>query len=173
MSTTILLPNKKSILSNTILDAFGLAFIYFVPVLSHLFALPIYYIEPMRIIVILSLAHGHKSNSYLLALTLPIFSFLVSTHPVFIKSGLISVELIFNVFLFYFIYRETANKLMAISISIIASKIFYYAIKFILISTAVLETKLIATPILIQIGIIIALSIYICIFLNIKNRNNF
>jgi len=76
------------------LDFIALAIIYFIPTLTHLFSFPLYYIEPMRIMVILAIAHTTKRNAYLLALTLPLFSLLVSGHPILYKSLLMSVELV-------------------------------------------------------------------------------
>jgi len=47
-------PSLTGSRTKTILfDILAILFIYFVPVLSHLTALPIYYFEPMRILLIL------------------------------------------------------------------------------------------------------------------------
>ena len=105
MSTFVSSVVSKQNTKNIILDIFALAFIYFVPSISHLLNLPIYYIEPMRLMLILALVHSSKQNAYILALTLPLFSFLVSAHPVLPKMFLISFELCLNVFLFFILVK--------------------------------------------------------------------
>jgi hypothetical protein len=125
MKTTAIplaLPWRKSI----ILDAFALAFIYFIPSLAHLIALPVYMIEPMRVMLILSLAHSTRVNSWILALTLPLFSWTVSGHPEFAKMLIISTELALNVFLFYILYDRIRKSFPAILISIVLSKAAAY-----------------------------------------------
>ena len=72
-------PISRSVL----LDAIGLVFVYFIPSISHVLNVPIYLVEPMRIMVILAIAHTTQRNAYILALTLPLFSYFISAHPVF------------------------------------------------------------------------------------------
>ena len=83
--------------------------IYLTPSLSHLVSSPIYYFEPMRVFLIFTMVHMKKKNAYVLALTLPLFSFVVSAHPSFIKMLLITVELSLNVFFFYLISEKNKN----------------------------------------------------------------
>lgn len=137
--------NTKSI----ILDIFALTFIYFVPTISHLLNIPIYLVEPMRIMLILAIAHTSKKNAYIIALTLPLFSFLISSHPNIFKVLIITAELVMNVWLFYELSKKT-NQFVAMLSSILLSKVFYYLIKFALISFAVLQTGLFSTPIYLQ-----------------------
>lgn len=154
------IPNKlltKSIL----LDLSALAFVYLVPTLSHLTALPIYLIEPMRLMLILALVHTNKNNAYLLALSLPLFSFLISSHPVFAKMLLISFELSLNVFLFYLLKDRFLKVFPAILLSIILSKMAYYSIKFGLLSFAILNGSLISTPLFIQLITTTVFSFYL------------
>ena len=96
--------NTKSI----VLDIFALAFIYFVPTISHLLNIPLYLIEPMRIMLILAIVHTSKKNAYIIALTLPLFSFLVSAHPNIFKVLLITAELVLNVWLFFELSKKEA-----------------------------------------------------------------
>lgn len=142
-------------------DFIALAIIYFIPALTHFFSFPLYYIEPMRIMVILAIAHTTKRNAYLLALTLPFFSLLISGHPVLYKSVLMSVELSVNVFLFYLISKKIENQFFSMLISIILSKTIYYVIKFVLISFTVLNLELISTPLLMQLFVSVAISGYL------------
>lgn len=142
---------RKNIIKNSVLDIFAISAIYLVPVLSHLFALPVYYIEPMRLMLILAIAHTTKSNAYFLALTLPIFSFLISAHPVFLKTILITGELLLMTWIYFSLSEKITNKFSSMLISIGVSKIAYYLFKFALLSAVLIEGSFISTPILIQI----------------------
>ncbi|MFC1733866.1 hypothetical protein ACFL6I_26495, partial [candidate division KSB1 bacterium] len=146
---------------NFVFDLFALLFIYFIPTLSHLLSLPLYFIEPMRIMMVLALVHTNKRNAYIIAFTLPLFSTLISFHPVFVKTLLISAELCLNVFLFYYLTKWIKNSFFNLAVSIIISKVFYYFIKFLLIHTLFLDSTLISTPFLIQFIMIVILSSYV------------
>lgn len=161
MAYSLTLEKKQNLVKTIVFDILAISFIYFVPTLSHLTSLPIYLIEPMRIMLILSLAHTRKQNAYLLALTLPLFSFLISSHPVLPKMLLISAELIINAFLFILLSKAMKNIFLTSLISIVASKLVYYSAKFILISAMVLDSQLVSTPIIIQIVVTIGLSLYL------------
>jgi len=153
-----------------IFDLAAITFIYFVPALSHLLSVPLYLAEPMRIILIFSLLYTTRRNAYLLAFTLPLFSFLVSAHPVFLKTLLITAELTVNVWLFFILLKILKHAYKAIFISIAASKVFYYLVKFIFIRTAVLNSELISTPVYIQLILTVALSVSALIL--IKNADS-
>ena len=92
---TLQLTSRKT-LNYVLFDILALTFIYFVPTISHMLSFPLYLIEPMRIALILALVHTTKKNAYIIAITLPLFSFLVSAHPVFYKMMLISGELVID-----------------------------------------------------------------------------
>jgi len=157
--------NASNIWKSVLIDFSALAFIYLVPTLSHLLNIPLYFIEPMRLMLVFSLVHTTKRNAYLIALSLPLFSFLISSHPVFAKMILISFELSLNVYLFYLLKDRLQKVFPAILLSIIASKVIYYGIKYVLIYMAVLNTGLISTPIYIQVITTLSFSIYLYIVL--------
>ena len=161
MEITLITSQSKEIIKSTIFDIFAVAFIYFAPAISHLFALPIYFIEPMRLFLILTIVHTSRKNAYLLAASLPIFSFIVSAHPIFLKSLLITAELLFNVWLFFYLSEIIKNKFASMVLSITISKIAYYIVKFGFISFVLLEGNLISTPIVIQIITTIIFSGYV------------
>jgi len=144
-----------------VFDLVALFAIYLVPAVSHLLSFPVYYLEPMRIMLILSVVHTSRKNAYLIALTLPLFSLLISAHPSLFKTSLITGELLLNVWLFFFLSEKLSNKTLSIFLSIIASKIFYYLVKFLLITTALISGDLISTPMYIQILMVIIFSGYI------------
>lgn len=155
-------------LKTSLFDILMLVSIYLIPTVSHLFALPIYFIEPMRLALILAIAHTTKKNAYLLATTLPIFSTIVSNHPSVIKSGIIAFELILNVWFFYALVKILKNNLTAMISAIVLSKLCYYAIKYTLISLALMNSTLVSTPIFIQIATTLVFSIYAFLMLNNK-----
>jgi hypothetical protein len=169
MAQSFTLPVSKLNLKAIAIDVFALAFIYFVPTISHLLNLPVYLIEPMRIMLILAIAHSTKRNAYIIALSLPLFSYVISMHPNFYKMMLITAELVFNVWLFYFFVNKMGNKFTSMLLSIIVSKVFYYAVKFLLISLLVLDTGLISTPIYLQLTTTFVFSGYI--YLMLRNKN--
>jgi hypothetical protein len=139
-------PGIKTLLVNGV----ALAFIYFVPALSHTLALPVYFIEPMRLMMIIAIVHTSKRNAFIIAATLPLFSFLVSAHPHLLKMLLITAELLLNVWLFYFILKKSGNAFFSMLSGILISKGAYYLIKFGLISTLLMTGSLVSIPLLFQ-----------------------
>ncbi len=133
--------------------------IFLVPALSHLLFIPVYMIEPMRIMVILAIIHTGRFNAYILALSLPMFSFIVTSHPEFYKMILITAELCLNVFLFYVLGKKMNGLFAAIS-SILLSKIAYYVAKTFLLNIIFLQDSHITIPIYVQLIMTIILSIY-------------
>lgn len=162
---------QKTMVISILTDIGAMAFIYLVPAVSHLLSLPVYLIEPMRLMLILAMVHTSKSNAYLLALTLPLFSLVISGHPVFPKMLLIAFELSMNVFLFYILAKRIKFVFPAILLSIVISKMLYYALKFLLIQLAVIETGLITTPILVQVIMTFLFSFYMYLFFR-NNQDN-
>jgi hypothetical protein len=151
----------KSNIKTYLIDFSLLLLIYFLPAISHLFAFPIYYLDPMRIALVVALIHTSKSNAYIIALTLPLFSFLISSHPQIIKSFLLSTELVINLSLFFLLKDKLKNVFTSLLISIVISKVIYYLLKFVLISSTLLDDKLFSTPFYFQIIPAILLSTYI------------
>ena len=76
-----------------------------------------------------------------------------------IKSVLITIELLINLFLFYFLIEKT-NKFISMFLSIILSKIIYYSAKFFLIQVNLIDGGLISTSLFIQWVVAIGLSLY-------------
>lgn len=114
-------------------------------------SLPLYLIEPMRVALVVSIIFTNRTNAFIIALTLPAFSYFISSHPVFIKAGLISTELLLNVFLFYYLKEKIKNATFVFGLSIIVSKVFYYAAKYFLLQFSLMDGELISTPLLIQV----------------------
>jgi len=151
----------KSNIKTYLIDFSLLLLIYFLPALSHLFAFPIYYLDPMRIALVVALVHTSKKNAFIIALTLPLFSFLISAHPQILKSFLLSAELIINLSLFFLFKEKIKNVFTSLFLSIFISKVIYYFLKFTVIYFALLNDKLFSTPVYFQIGSALILSSYI------------
>jgi len=84
---------------------------------------------------------------------------------------LITVELLLNVWLFYFMLKKSDNVFFSILSSILVSKIAYYLLKFGLISALFIEGNLVATPLLLQAIMTLIFSGYI--FLIFRKKSNF
>jgi hypothetical protein len=113
----------------------------------------------MRMAIVFSIIFASFQNSILIAITLPLFSFLVSAHPVLAKSWLIASELAINVFLFYWLVGYIKNSTITFVISLVISKVFYYAVKYLLLSTAILSGSFISTPLTVQIIMMVIFSL--------------
>lgn len=160
MQTSVSSPAWQITLRSALLDFAALTFIYLMPTLSHLLSFPLYYIEPMRLMVILAMMHTHRNNAWILALTLPLFSFVMATHPVLVKSVLIALELAAMVGIFYILKRHM-HIFAAIFLSIWASKAFYYLMKYLAIQTLMPNERMIGIALYIQLIVSLALSLYV------------
>jgi hypothetical protein len=168
MSMQLNLVTSRINVRNILIDVGALAFVYFIPSISHLLNVPVYLIEPMRIMLVLALVHTSKQNAYLLALTLPLFSFLVSDHPNVFKGLIITVELMINVWLFFEFSKWISNRFLSMFAAIIISKVVYYLLKTGLISFGILESGLFATPVWLQLVMTVLLSAYLFFFFRTK-----
>ncbi|MCK9617265.1 MAG: hypothetical protein M0R21_05460 [Lentimicrobiaceae bacterium] len=122
--------------SNVLVDGTALALVIFVPAISHLSGMPVYYIEPMRLMLILAIIHTSKNNAFFIASILPLFSFLFSGHPIPLKMMVITAELVINTALFYFFINKKIKVFYSVFSSIFISKIFCYLLYIPLFSIA-------------------------------------
>ena len=141
-----------------ITDIAALIFVGIVAAASHLFKIPIYYIEPMRVMLILALLFSSRWNAYALAIVLPFFSFLVSGHPAPLKMVIIMVELLLNAWLFLLFYRYKKMAFLSTFGSIILSKIFCYAMYFVVFSVTFVKAEAETTFLIIQVLLMFMLS---------------
>ena len=141
-------------------DIVILTIIYFVPTISHLLSFPLYLLDPMRVSVLGSLLFlRDKRNAFILAASLPLFSYFVGGHPVLLKSVLISMELIVNVRILIYLKDKIKNIFAVVMLSILSSKLMYYFVKYMLISIGLLNMEMLTTPLLIQVSVAIFISI--------------
>lgn len=166
MNNIISLPEYRPAIKSALIDLTAVLLIYFTPALSHLFNIPVYLIEPVRLMLILSIAHSSKTNTFILALTLPLFSHLISAHPVLLKTLLISFELALFTFLFYELSKKFKSVFLVMFVSITAGKLFYYLFKYMLINFGLIQSELISTPLLMQLIVSIIFSVYVSVILN-------
>jgi hypothetical protein len=141
--TTLSIDGRRIIIT----DAIVILLAYLLPAISHLTPFPLFYLDPMRIFVVTGyLFSRNKYNGLLLAFTIPIFSMLVTGHPPFFKSLLISFELIFNLLLLFVLSeRFKWNVTVAFFISVVLSKAIYYGLKYFFILGGLIEGQLVST----------------------------
>lgn len=144
-----------------LIDLAGIPLIYLLPEISSILNIHFYLFEPMRVIIIIAIVHTSKENSYLLAILLPAISYLFSSHPSVIKAFILSGDLLLNIFLYFSLIKYMVNKFLLMSMCIVVSKLAYYLAKYLLINFSVLKGDLIATPLYIQLLIVIILSGYV------------
>lgn len=153
---------EKSIRLHSIvlLDFVVVLLFYMVPTLSHLTSIPLYKFEPMRCALLLNLLlTGNKKNAYIMAITLPLFSFLVGGHPFFLKTLLMALELSINVLLFFYLLRRINNSALSILLAVVLSKVAYYILKIGLIKMGFFVSPLFTTSPLIQLLLVVIIAL--------------
>lgn len=172
MDKVITTKMRTATISRSVLtDLAVLAVVYYLPTISHLLAFPLYLLDPMRIVIFASiLFSGNKANSYFMALTIPIFSYFVGGHPVFVKSLLIGIELLANVALFWYFYEKKWNVFVSTLLSIVIAKCLYYLAKIAVVNMGWLQSDIISTPLLIQAGVALAISLIITLLFRWTSR---
>jgi len=150
-----------------IIDVTVLVLVYFIPAFVHATAFPLYYFEPMRVLLFGAylISRDHK-NAYLLALTLPLVSTIFPPHhPPFYKAVIMSVELFANIACFHWLLGKMKWQAgILIFISTIISKIFYYGLKFMFIKLTLIDGALITTSLLTQLATLSVLSLLFALF---------
>lgn len=150
-------------------DIVILVAIYCVPTFSHLLSFPLYVIDPMRLAVLGSyLFLRNKNNAYALAMTLPLFSYLVAGHPIAVKNTIIAIELVTNILILDCFIKRTNKVLLATFVSILLSKVVYYVLKGLAVSFGLLNTTLVDTSVWIQLMVGVGISVLFSIVY--KNR---
>lgn len=171
MQKAISIVDIKSNSKSYLIDFTILLCIYLTPAISHLFSFPIYYLDPMRIALVVALIYTSKKNTILIAITLPLFSYIISSHPQIIKAFLLSFELLINLSLFFVFQEKIKNVFISFLLSALVSKVIYYLIKFTIINYGLLDDKLFATPFYFQIITPLILSILLLWKLGSQSNN--
>jgi len=134
--------------SNALLLDFGLlAAIYLLPSLSHLLALPLYQLEPMRLALIVALLFSHRANAYLVAITLPLASAWITGHPEPLKAALMAIEFGVLISAYGWLKRDRkAPAFLALAGGIVLGKLVYYGLKSAALAAGWLSGSLVTTP---------------------------
>lgn len=159
---------QKALLRNVIIDSIAVATILLLPAAAHLTGIPLYMMEPMRLMLIISIAHATHSNSILLALSLPVFSYLVSGHPELVKMLIISGELVLNVILFRYFMKRLYKPLFSMLLAILISKLFCYLAYWPVFSWNFVVSE--AHPLFLAVQVITSLIFSFYIMIVFKNR---
>ncbi len=153
-------------ISRSVITAIAVLIFYFVPGISHLTGFPLYQYEPMRFVLFMALIFGDRKTAYAVALTVPVFSFMTSSHPSVYKVLLITIELLLNVYTFFQLQKVIKNIFITSFLSILISKLIYYSLKFIFIQVELVPPGLVSTPIITQFIISVILSLMIILSAN-------
>jgi hypothetical protein len=140
----------NSFLRTLALDMLLTAVVLLVPVISHMTGFPFYVFEPMRLLILSYLIFKGSKNAYFLSLSLPLFSFIFSGHPVLFKMPLVALDLFLNVFFFTLLYKKRFNLYLSVGLSVILSKTVYYSLKYLFVSLGLLANGLFETGIFFQ-----------------------
>jgi hypothetical protein len=130
-----------------LLDFLLLAAIYLLPSISHLLALPLYQLEPMRLALLVALLFTSRLNAYVIAFTLPLASVWISGHPAPLKALLMGIELSLLVATYgWFNRRLSLPAFAALAVAIVVGKGVYYALKSLVLQAGWMEGDLVSTP---------------------------
>ncbi|MBC8403473.1 MAG: hypothetical protein H8E14_18480 [Candidatus Marinimicrobia bacterium] len=116
----------------------------------HAIGFPLYRFNPMHITLYWMLFRRQRTNLFVLTLAfaLPIFSQLVSGHPVLLKSVAIGIELFTYGYIFNLLYLNKSQPLLfAFLVSQIFGKLTYYLMKWTFVKAGWLKDQLVATDI--------------------------
>ena len=139
-----------------LIDVALLAALYFLPSLSHVTALPLYMLEPMRVALIIALLFTNRANTYFIAFTIPLASAMITGHPTPFKALLMGIE--FSVLVACYSYLVQLIRIpafAALTAAIVISKVLYYTMKFAALGAGLLTGSLVSTPL--QTQLILAL----------------
>lgn len=137
--------------STFMIDVALLAALYFLPSLSHVTALPLYMLEPMRVALIIALLFTNRTNAYFIAFTIPLASAMITGHPTPFKALLMGIEFSILVACYsYLVQMLRIPAFAALTAAILVGKVVYYTMKFAALSAGLLTGSLISTPPLTQ-----------------------
>jgi hypothetical protein len=130
------------------IDVALLAALYLLPSFSHLTALPLYKLEPMRIALIVALLFTHRANAYLIAFTIPLASAWITGHPPPLKAVLMGIEFSILVATYaHLVRKDRIPTFVALAAGILLGKAVYYSMKFMALSAGWLSGNLVSTPV--------------------------
>jgi len=147
--------------STLVLDAFLLAGLSALVMFSHVIPIPLYKMDPMKIFLMVAIVYSSRGNALFMAVSLPLISTLSVGHPIFPKNLIISAEMVIFAGLISTPALSRYGKLAQFLSAILISKLAYYVIKFLFISTGALQMSLFSTPFAIQgMSVLVLLGIF-------------
>jgi len=133
--------------SVVLVDVILLLALYLVPSVSHLTAIPLYMFEPMRIALLVALLFTNRTNTYFIAVTIPLASVVLTGHPEPLKAVLMAIEFSVLVAAYGLLARRLRIPVVAaLAAAILVSKVIYYAMKSVALDAGWLSGSLISTP---------------------------
>ena len=152
------------------IDALLLTVACLVPTVSHLLAWPLYYLNPMLLVLLAGmLLVRDRRNAYLLAVLLPVVSMLAVGMPAPLKALCMVAEYASVVFVSGLLQRwndRFVGTLGAMLVAMLAGKAVYYLLKALILAPAVL----VSTPVTVQLAVVVvAATLYATVKLKIKN----
>ena len=131
-------PKTQTLTRLVPLDAALITAACLIPAASHLFALPIYMLNPMLALLLVAMLVGRDwRNALVMAVLIPAVSCLLTGMPVAAKMVCMMAELATVAALFTWLKKRWAV-LPAVLTAIVAGKLVYYGLKAIVIAPAVL-----------------------------------
>lgn len=135
-----MITNTKPIVRFVALDAVLIAAACLIPAASHLFALPLYMLNPMLALLLAGMLIGRDwRNSLVLAVLLPATSCLLVGMPSAAKMVCMMAELSVVATLFGLLSKQWKT-LPTILLAIVGGKVVYYLLKAVVVAPAVLVT---------------------------------
>lgn len=169
MITNINKKNSKIIIKSIIYDVCSLLLFISLFLISKNIGFPFYYFEPLRLIILLGFLVTNKKNAYILAIFIPLLSFIFISHPPFFKMIIVSFELIMNILILNYFLNQFKNIFISAFLSIVVSKLLYYIFEYIFININLLTYEQVAHPLLPQLIITILFSLMI--YLKLKKSS--
>jgi len=160
--TTCTTPANASLYRTLLTDGLLLLAACSIPAVSHLFALPLYQLNPMLLILLSGMLLVRDSrNAYLLAVLLPVVSMLVVGMPSAAKCLCMVAEygVVVTGTLWALRSRNHWVRFGGILLTLMGSKVAYYTLKMLLLSPATFAGSpdaLVGTPLLVQMVPILA-----------------
>ncbi|MBT3229388.1 MAG: hypothetical protein HOD43_02440 [Candidatus Marinimicrobia bacterium] len=135
----------KGRMTTVVLDVFILTALYTSVMFAHLLPIPLYQLDPMKLLLMGAIIYSSRGNAILMAVSLPIFSTLAVGHPIFPKNLIISIELIIFTGVITSLGFHRFGSSVQFLLAVLISKIAYYLLKAALISFGMLNASLFST----------------------------
>ena len=141
-----------------------------VPTLSHLLAWPLYWLNPMLLVLLAGmLLVGDRRNAYLLAVLLPVVSMLAVGMPTPLKAFCMVAEYSTVVFVSGLLQAwngRIVGSIGAMLLAMLGGKVVYYLLKAALLA----PVALVSTPVWIQLLVVVAAAVVYAALMKLKTK---